>query len=514
MPLPISISDLLTGSIVEGERLECKAGWNPEAVLHTICAFANDLHNWGGGYLLIGVAEKGGRPQLPPVGIPIGQIDTIQKELLKLCHRIQPTYYPVVEPVTIGDRHILVVWVPGGQNRPYKAPVSLAKEEKHFAYYVRAASSSVVAKGSIEQELLQLTAAVPFDDRINHRATLQDLQLRLIQAHLQSIGSELFEASSRLEFRQLCWQMRIVDGPDEAVHPRNVGLLFFNEQPERFLPTAWIDIVYLPDPTGADMREKRFSGPLDAQLRSALSYLREQFIEERVVKSPDRAEADRFFTYPYEAVEEALANAVYHRGYDVHEPIEVRITPTEITITSYPGPDPSIAMEALHAGIIVARRYRNRRIGEFLKELRLTEGRGTGVPRMRNAMTVNGSPLPRFETDQARSYFTVALAIHPGATQLIAERSPRDTQLSNRIEDLLRQRRIIDLLEYCRQPRTRGEIMEYLSLRDPKTVREQYVRPLLQAGLIAYTRPEAPTAKNQAYRTTAVGLQTITSLSR
>src|SRR3569833_399586 len=106
MALPISIDSLLNGAIVEDERIECKSGWNPEATLHTICAFANDLHNWGGGYLLIGVAEANGRPQLPPIGIPVDQIDTIQKELLNLCHRIQPAYYPVVEPAVLDGKHI------------------------------------------------------------------------------------------------------------------------------------------------------------------------------------------------------------------------------------------------------------------------------------------------------------------------------------------------------------------------------------------------------------------------
>lgn len=63
-------------------------------------------------------------------------------------------------------------------------------------------------------------------------------------------------------------------------------------------------------------------------------------------------------------MEESLANAVHHRGYDVGEPIEVRVTPVEMTITSYPGPDPSVRVEALKTEQVVARRYRNPRVGE------------------------------------------------------------------------------------------------------------------------------------------------------
>ncbi len=52
--LPINIEDLVRQRTVEGERIEYKAGWNPENVLHTLCAFANDFHNLGGGHVVIG----------------------------------------------------------------------------------------------------------------------------------------------------------------------------------------------------------------------------------------------------------------------------------------------------------------------------------------------------------------------------------------------------------------------------------------------------------------------------
>ena len=48
MGLPIGINQLLNGKVVEWERIDFKKGWNPEDVVHSICAFANDMHNWGG----------------------------------------------------------------------------------------------------------------------------------------------------------------------------------------------------------------------------------------------------------------------------------------------------------------------------------------------------------------------------------------------------------------------------------------------------------------------------------
>ena len=80
MPLSINITEVLHGKTVEWERLEFKKGWNPEAVMHTLCAFANDFHNLGGGYMFIGIDEKHDRPVLPPVGLKPKDLDRIQKE--------------------------------------------------------------------------------------------------------------------------------------------------------------------------------------------------------------------------------------------------------------------------------------------------------------------------------------------------------------------------------------------------------------------------------------------------
>jgi ATP-dependent DNA helicase RecG len=508
MALPIHIPDLFTGTVVEWERLEFKAGWNPEAALHTLCAFANDLHNWGGGYFVIGVTEEDGRPLLPPVGLDAAQLDTIQKEILRVANRIVPAYHPVVEPYVLDGRSVLVVWAPGGQNRPYKATVSLAKGEKEYSYYVRVGSSTVRAKGPLERELLQLAASIPFDDRIRHDAEMGDLSLRLVQAHLQEVKSGLFELAARIGFAQLCRQMQIVDGPPENVRPRNVGLLFFSESPQRFFPEATIDVVSFPRGKAGEFQEQRFAGPLERQLRDALAFIRTTFITERVIKHPDRAEAERFFTLPYAAVEEALANAVFHRGYDVREPIEVQVTPTEMTITSYPGPDPSVRIVDLNRGGVVARRYRNRRIGEFLKELRLTEGRGTGVPSIFKAMRENGSPEPRFDTDEARTYFTTLLPVHPlmaaGADD--ARATPALANIDDSMHGLLRaESRRRDVLQLSLSPQRRSDLQRALGLRDAKHFREVFIQPLVEAGLLALTLPGSPRAPIQRYFTTELG---------
>lgn len=93
--LPIKLQDLLRQRTVEGERIEYKAGWNPDAIVRTLCAFANDFENLGGGYVVIGQdCDADGRPLFPPVGLAENQLDRIQQELLAACQLIQPPYFP------------------------------------------------------------------------------------------------------------------------------------------------------------------------------------------------------------------------------------------------------------------------------------------------------------------------------------------------------------------------------------------------------------------------------------
>ena len=75
-------------------------------------------------------------------------------------------------------RTLIVLWAPGGQNRPYKVPRSVTARKKDYRYYIRRYSSTIEAKGDDERELIGLTARVPFDDRFNQTAGIGDLSLR------------------------------------------------------------------------------------------------------------------------------------------------------------------------------------------------------------------------------------------------------------------------------------------------------------------------------------------------
>ena len=495
MGIPINIDDLLSRRVIESARIEFKANWNPESSLHTICAFANDIDNWGGGYIVIGIEERDGAPRLPVSGITKGSIDGISKELLNICNLIEPRYIPVLEHVAVDGGDLLILWVPGGSNRPYKCPDRLSASSGK-SYYIRKLSSTIKANPRETRELFTLSETIPYDDRINPKADIEDLRPALITNFLHEIKSGLYEASKTMPLRLLAQDMRIAEGPAEYFKPLNVGLMFFNDRPDNYLRYSRIEVVDKPDETGTGMTEKIFTGPLDRQLRDALAYIKNYIIKEKIVKHANVAEAERIYNFPYAAVEEAVSNAIHHRDYQIPEPISVTVTPDRMEILSFPGPDRSISDESIKALRMVATRYRNRRIGEFLKELHLVEGRNTGVPSMLRALNDNGSPLPHFETDADRSYFRVTFFIHgvftddnnnkikPGSNPVMRKKKS-DVKAS-----------VLNVLSS--EPLSSRELAlkaGYSTHRSGAFFR--VVRELFEEGKIAYTNPANPRDMNQ-----------------
>ncbi len=413
--IPVNVNDLLYSRGVESSRIEFKASWDEKTtgfqVLKTICAFANDLQNLNGGYVVIGVDEKSGVAVLPPKGLRPEEIDGIQKWIRGSCKRLEDTYYPIISPEIVDGRHILVIWAEGSDNRPHKAPDGEKGEKK---FWVRLGSETIDAeRNGVLNQLLEVSSKMPFDSRKSLSAGIEDIRETLVREFLTDIGSGLVNEPNQ---KELYRKFRIavpVNGHDA---PLNVGLLFFSDFPEQWFPGARIEIVQFAGGAAGNLQEEKiFRGPLHRQLKDCLCYL-ESFSVQHLEKQDSSFRVKGWVSYPIYALREALVNAVYHRSYDVScpDPIKIYLYPDRIEIISYPGPVPGIKAEDLKPdGAVPPVPMRNRRIGDFLKELKLAEGRGTGLPKIFSSMAQNGSPEPVFDFDEDRTYFRVKLPAHP-----------------------------------------------------------------------------------------------------
>ena len=414
--LPINLDDLLHCRGVESERVEFKASWDRRTtgpqVLRTICAFANDFHNLNGGYVVIGVEERQGRAAMPPTGLSAREVQDAQTWLRGHCNRLDPPYPPVFSPETVEGRHILAVWAPASDMRPHRAPSAEAGPSR---YWVRIGSETIDAerRGDLLRALMQQTARVPWDDRQALDAQVEDLREAKVREHLRDVRSGLLdEPDERAVYRR----MRLTKKINDHEVPRNAGLLFFSKEPTEWFRGARIEVVHFAADRAGDVQEERiFGGALVDQLRDCLNHL-ENFSAFHLQKQRHRSRVRGWVSYPLPALRETLVNAVYHRGYDVDqpEPTKVHLYPGRIEVVSYPGPVAGIEAGHLRPDAKVPPApARNRRIGEFLKELGLAEGRLTGVPKVFRAMEANGSPSPRFDFDERRTYFQATLPAHP-----------------------------------------------------------------------------------------------------
>jgi len=184
-----------------------------------------------------------------------------------------------------------------------------------------------------------------------------------------------------------------------------------------------------------------------------------------------------------------------------------------------------------------ARDYRNRRIGDFLKELKLTEGKATGFPLMKDEMAKNGNPEPLFFTDEERTLFLVTLPCHSDwlvskagtksvlmlsreyVNQILSE-SIDIQYLSNLLDNDISEVRdyvreligtksgtklltIIDLLGTI--AKSRVELLEGIGLYNKTGNFNNYIKPLIKSGIIELTIPDKPNSQNQKYRLTEKG---------
>jgi len=380
----------------------------------------------------------------------------------------------------------------------------------------------------------------------------------LVYEHLKAVKSKLAENFVSRPLMDVLNEMDLLTGPTENRLIKNVAAMMFCEHPEKFFPVTQVDIVLFPEGSIENPDEMievpKIVGPVPRMIRETLSYLRTNVIKKRISKPTDNEKSDKTYNYPYQAFEEAVVNALYHRDYQEREPVEITIEPTHVDILSYAGPDRSISAEAIKAAKkLKARRYRNRRLGDFLKELDLTEGRATGIPSIQKALKENGSGNATIETDDDRTYFLMTIPCRQdmitdsGLSAVSDSHKDLDEQLgqilgqtSVQVQNIVYQNVIADksrllqiLLQISVQVWDKSKVRidklwlvkvlidticilekedvsaqqlsRILSFGDIKNLKRKILIPLINMDYVTMTNPDKPTSSKQKYTLTDTG---------
>jgi len=165
-------------------------------------------------------------------------------------------------------------------------------------------------------------------------------------------------------------------------------------------------------------------------------------------------------------------------------------------------------MADIAAGNAVSRRYRNRRIGEFMKELELTEGRSAGIRKIKRRIAQNGSPDPVFETDADRNYFLVRFPVHPKSVRQTDVTGYRkefiehvqghdETHVTGEVTGKVTGEVMALLRVLVNASLSRRMAQSALNLKGQANFRVRYLDPALAEGWVEMTQPDSPRVRHK-----------------
>lgn len=325
------------------------------------------------------------------------------------------------------------------------------------------------------------------DERPVERATLSVLDTDKLERYIlqKKVDRSGF---ARLSRQQILEMLNITR--DEKV--TLAAVLNFCLYPQGYFPQLAITAVVLPGmeigDTDADsarfIDNKRIEGTIDSMVDEAVAFCRRN-MKTRTIIDPDAGTQSDQTEYPVEAIREAILNALIHRDYSIYTegtPVQVDLFADRLEIHSPGNLYGRMTIEQLG---IARPDLRNPALAVMTESLTGAENRYSGIPTIRRVMREYGLPEPRFEN--RRNEFVVTL--FNGTAITTAPQKPARVSEG------------INLLDFCRIPRTRQEIADFLGVKTIFYAMSRYVRPMLQDGKLAMTLPETPKSSKQKFYT-------------
>ncbi|MGJ7538388.1 MULTISPECIES: ATP-binding protein [unclassified Variovorax] len=413
---PIDLGNLL---VRESEQVEWKENVaDPDDVVATLCAFANDWSNLGGGYVVCG-AEEGkdahGFPSVAITGLEAARLKEIEGRVLTGCRdRVSPSIAPLVHeiPTTDPTRRVLVFVMPANPKaHTFRRGTDSGK------HYVRISRETREARDGILRTLLVRKNEIePWDRRVCGSATTNDLDLVALRDALQrmnvfdpkrGIDDYLSDTHALSPFvPPLCGR----DPLTGQLRPRNFAMLLFGRQVQAHVPGAYSLVSIYPGHDRSEPHAERheLDGTIIDQARRAIAILG---VQSYIAFDKTSERSPNVLKYPRQALTEAMVNALAHRDYELPDPARTTVFADRIEIASPGGLPLGVKLEVLREGKSGSR-WRNQSLAWFLSRLQLAQAEGQGIPTIIRSMREEGCPDPRFdEDDDARVICT--LPAHP-----------------------------------------------------------------------------------------------------
>ena len=460
----------------ESQFLELKsAGMGcPKRLYDTLSSFSNQDD---GGIIIFGIDEEQGYCES---GVYDAQ--DLQKKINAQCLQMEPVVRPLLTVLEKDGKNFVAAEIPG---------MDLADRPCYYRGQGRMKGSFVRVGDSdepmTEYEIYSYEAfrkKYQDDIRTIPRATLQALSQKTLQDYIERLKEGKPRLSQLLE-KEICELMSITRNGTVTL----MAVLLFSPYPQAYVPQLCITAVTVPGreigETGNQgerfLDNERIEGTLPEMLQGALQFVRKNMRTKTIIDPATGKRIDHT-DYPVEAVREAVLNALVHRDYSIHTegmPIQLLLFEDRMEVRNPGGIYGRIKADQLGK---VQPDTRNPVLALALETLGVTENRYSGIPTIRRAMAEYGLPEPEFLDE--RGSFLVKFYKEP------KEKTMEDEAENDEVKNLLL---------FCRTPRTRREIAEYLGLSSITYAIQRHVMPLVEKGLIHLSIPEKPGSSKQLY---------------
>ncbi len=181
--------------------------------------------------------------------------------------------------------------------------------------------------------------------------------------------------------------------PEPALVINNTGVLFFGENPTRFIPQSAVTCVAYKGNTKVDILDKKtFEFDLITNIDNAITFLKRHLNVSFEIKEKQRKE---ILEVPEVALREAVVNAVAHRDYfEKGANVMIEIFDNRVEISNPGGLPKGLKVEDFGKRTLA----RNPLIAALLNRAKYIEKLGTGIQRIRQEMIAAGLPEPEFSS--------------------------------------------------------------------------------------------------------------------
>ena len=471
----IELVSLIRRQKAEGQTLEVKAAEKgcPQRLYDTLSSFSNQDT---GGTIVFGLDEK---HDFALVGVY--DLQDLQKNVTEQCNQMEPPVRAVFTTAEIDGKNVCSAEIPGVDFS--ERPCYYQGKGKVKGSYIRVGDADLPMT---DYELYSYEAFrkhLHDDERPIERSSMSTLDTMQVQNYL------LQKKLERPGFAQL--------PEDQALEMLNItrngvptlaAVMNFCVYPQGYLPQLAITAVVVPGAEigqhdGVDSRfldNKRIEGTIKTMVEDAITFCKRNMKVQTIIDPETGRRKDRT-EYPMEAIREAVLNALIHRDYShltEGTPVQINFFTNRLEIHSPGSLYGRMTVEQLgHARPDL----RNPALAVMTEVLVGAENRYSGIPTIRREMAAHNLPEPVFEN--RRNEFVVVL--YNGTDIQPAQEKPEAATL----------------LEYCKEPRSRKEIAQFLKLKTASYAMDRYIRPLLEEGKLKMTIPEKPKSTHQKYRT-------------